>query len=276
MVELRSLYLETMKKVLSGAIYAEQPIARLHHTLPDRRWKKSLYTAARNIVERYGLCLMRVYPSGLDIITDGTAYTDIGYTMIGMKRLDNLQFCCEEVIRNRVRGDFIETGVWRGGAVIFMRAILKAHAINHRVVWVADSFSGLPPPNSAKYPADGGDLHHTLDHLRVSEEDVKSHFSTFGLLDSQVRFLKGWFSETLPTAPISELAVLRLDGDMYESTMDALNYLYPKLSRGGFIIIDDYALTGCRKAVDDFRAQHGIKEDIKRIDWSGVYWQRPN
>ena len=210
----------------------------------------------------------------MSILGEGAQYHETAFSMIGMRRLDNLQFCCEEVIRNRVPGDFIETGVWRGGAVIFMRAILKAYGIEDRTVWVADSFCGLPPPNSAKYPADRGDHHHTIDELRVSLEDVQSNFSAFGLLDSQVMFLKGWFSETLPVAPIARLAVLRLDGDMYESTIDALTQLYPKLSGAGYVIIDDYAIPGCRKAVDDFRAQRGIKEEMKRIDWTGVYWQR--
>lgn len=274
MVEIRSLYLDLMKKALSGAVYADQPIGRLHQTLPARRWKKSLYTSTRNILERYGFSLVRVYRSDLDIVAEGTQYNEIAFSMIGMKRLDNLQFCCEQVIRNRVPGDFIETGVWRGGAVIFMRAVLKAYGIADRTVWAADSFAGLPPPNPAECPADRGDRHHAFEHLRVSLEDVKSNFSAFGLLDSQVMFLKGWFRETLPTAPIKQLSVLRLDGDMYESTRDALTYLYPKLSRGGYVIIDDYALSGCHKAVDDFRAQCAIKEEIKRIDWTGVYWQR--
>ncbi|MGD1026977.1 TylF/MycF/NovP-related O-methyltransferase [Candidatus Binatus soli] len=274
MIEIRSLYLDLMKKAVSGAVYAEKPIGRLHQTLPARRWQKSLYTSTRSTLEHYGLSLMRLYRSDLKIVAEGTHYNEVAFSMIGMKRLDNLQFCCEEVIRNRVPGDFIETGVWRGGAVIFMRAVLKAYGIDDRTVWAADSFCGLPPPNPAKYPADRGDHLHTHDELRVSLEDVKSNFSAFGLLDSQVMFLKGWFSETLSTAPIARLAVLRLDGDMYESTMDALTCLYPKLSRGGYVIIDDYALPGCHKAVDDFRARCAIKEEMKRIDWSGVYWQR--
>jgi O-methyltransferase len=274
MVKIESLYLETMKKVLSGTVYAKHPIARLHQTVPDRRWKRALFTSTRNILEQYGLCLMRMYPSDANVAAEGSAYNEIAYTMIGMKRLDNLQFCCEEVIKNGIPGDFMEAGIWRGGAVIFMRAILKTYEIDDRIVWAADSFAGLPPPSPTKYSIDDGDKHYIFDHLKVSLENVQSNFSAFDLLDSQVKFLKGWFSETLPTAPIGRLSVLRLDGDMYESTMDSLSCLYPKLSKGGFIIIDDYALTGCQKAVDDFRAQYAISEEMKRVDWTGVYWQR--
>jgi O-methyltransferase len=133
----------------------------------------------------------------------------------------------------------------------------------------------FPKPRGA-YAADVGDKHWEYSgDLGVSVEQVKANFSRYGLLDDQVRFLKGWFSETLPSAPIERLAILRLDGDMYESTMDALRALYPKLSIGGFAIIDDYgALPQCRQAVEDYRREQGIVESIQTIDWSGVYWQR--
>ena len=94
--------------------------------------------------------------------------------------------------------------------------------------------------------------------LMVGADQVRANFDRYGLLDDQVRFLEGWFADTLPMAPIEQLAILRLDGDLYESTMDALVPLYEKVSPGGFVIVDDYgAWEPCRKAVDDFRAQHG-------------------
>jgi O-methyltransferase len=194
--------------------------------------------------------------------------------MIGLRRLNNLQFCMERVIADEIPGDVIECGVWRGGAAIFMRAVLAARGDNSRRVWVADSFQGLPKPDP-KHPADRGDEHWTKDALAVSHEEVKRNFSRYNLLDQQVRFLPGWFNETLPTAPIERLSVLRADGDMYGSTTDILTSLYPKLSVGGFAIIDDYgAVPACRAAVEDYRAEHGISEPIERIDWTGVFWQR--
>jgi hypothetical protein len=196
--------------------------------------------------------------------------------MIGLRRLDNLQFCVEEVLSKNIPGDLIETGVWRGGATIFMRAILKAYGVKDRNVWVADSFEGLPAPNPERFPQDAGDLHHIM-KLAVSLDQVKANFERYGLLDDQVRFLKGWFRDTLPKAPIERLAILRLDGDMYESTMDALVNLYPKLSLGGCLIVDDYgAVPGCRQAVLDYRQLHGILDEIVQIDWTGVYWRRSN
>ena len=197
--------------------------------------------------------------------------------MIGLKRLENLQHCITEVIRRNVPGDLIETGVWRGGASIFMRAILKAYGDQSRAIWVADSFEGLPRPDG-RYPQDTGDTHWKHKRtLGISLEQVKANFSRYGLLDEQVRFLVGWFKDTLPLAPIKQLAVLRLDGDMYSSTMDALESLYHKLSPGGYAIIDDYgAVPACKRAVDDFRAANHISEELRSIDWTGVFWKRLN
>jgi O-methyltransferase len=196
-------------------------------------------------------------------------------TMIGLKRLDNLQHCITEIMRRNVPGDLIETGVWRGGATIFMRAVLKAYGDTTRCVWAADSFQGLPKPNADLYPADAGDEHWSRDQLAISVDQVRANFARYGLLDNQVRFLEGWFKDTLPDAPIEQLSLLRLDGDMYESTMDALRHLYPRLAVGGYVIVDDYgAVPACKAAITDFRAQHQIDDEIHSIDWSGVYWQR--
>jgi len=155
-----------------------------------------------------------------------------------------------------------------------MRAILGAYGIEDRKVYVADSFEGLPKPDVEKFPADKGDRLYINKYLAVSKDEVENNFKKYGLLDSQVVFLKGWFKDTLPHTPIEKLGVLRLDGDMYGSTIDALNNLYPKLSKSGFCIIDDYALPGCKKAVDDFRAQNGIHAEMKIVDWSSIYWRK--
>jgi len=205
----------------------------------------------------------------------GRDWPSQAHTMIGHYRLANLRQICEAVLQNEVPGDFIETGVWRGGACIYMRAILKAYGDTTRRVFVADSFEGLPKPDVESYPEDTGDIHHTYEQLAVSKEQVEQNFLRYGLMDDQVIFLKGWFKDTLPKAPIEKLAVLRLDGDMYESTMDGFTNLYDKVSPGGYIIVDDYgAVKACAKAVNDFRASRGIKDPIKNIDDIGVFWQK--
>jgi len=194
--------------------------------------------------------------------------------MIGMRRMDNIQYCIENVLNDNIAGDLIETGVWRGGASIFMRGVLAAYGIKDRSVWVADSFDGVPPPT---LPEDAGfDISKRFyPFLVVSKKTVAELFERYGLLDAQVRFLVGWFKDTLAAAPIEAISVLRLDGDLYESTMGALNPLYAKVSCGGFIIVDDYySCAPCRKAIDGFRAANAIADEMVKIDDQSVFWRK--
>ena len=249
--ELRYLYLDLMKRCLLGLVYEDKPLKR--SDAPDN--------------EEFDLF---VRAAGCD-------WPSQAHSMIGIERLENLQYCVEQVIKDNIPGDLIETGVWRGGACIFMRAILKAHGVKNKCVWVADSFAGLPPPNTEKYPQDTNLDFTQFTELAISLDEVKLNFFRYDLLDENVQFLKGWFRDTLPQAPIEKLSVLRLDGDLYESTMDGLINLYPKLSPGGFVIVDDYGdIQACRQAVHDYRDAHQITDEIHQIDWTGAYWRRPN
>jgi O-methyltransferase len=264
----RALYLDLLKRVLTNWIYGETESYPLQpRTLLQR--------ALAGVFRRWNLQLVHTTTFKPEARQNGSDWPPSAHTMIGLKRLDNLQWCLERILDDDVAGDIIEAGVWRGGASIFMRAVLNAYGVTDRSVWLADSFKGLPPPNPKKYPQDRGDPHHTFTNLAVSVEKVKANFERYGLLDDQVRFLEGWFSDTLPYAPIQGLSLVRLDGDMYESTMDGLRYLYPKLSPGGYLIVDDYGcIPGCRAAVDDYRKDFGITDEIIPIDWTGVYWRR--
>jgi len=234
-----------------------------------------------SITERY-LEVLKLYLTRYDFGGDtvaretGLDWPRSAETMIGLKRLDNLHECIKAVIRDRVPGDLLEAGVWRGGATIFMRAALLAYKEPDRRVWAADSFEGLPAADAGKYPADGGRSWTKANAiLAVSLEDVKANFARYGLLDDRVVFLKGWFKDTLPQSPVERLANLRVDADLYESTTEALSFLYKRVSPGGYVIVDDYGgIAACKKAVDDFRAANGIKEPIEKIDLTGVYWRR--
>ncbi len=236
------LYLDLLEKCLLGTIYEDPP---------------------------------HDYESGKQFSADdraeGRDWPSQAHSMTGSKRMRRLRLLCEQIIQERIPGDFIETGVWRGGSCILMRGVLKAHRVTTRRVWVADSFEGLPKP---EWPQDEGDTLHTFEALRVSLNSVQKNFKNYGLLDDQVVFLKGWFKDTLKSAPIKKLAMLRLDGDMYQSTMDCLEALYDKVSTGGFIFVDDYALVGCRNAINDFRAQRQINSPLIEVDWTGVYWRK--
>jgi len=243
--------LDLLKKTITGTLHAREPDASA-----DNR--------------RYVVDFLNHYING-DAVS-----------MLPIARLDQLQACVEDVIRSGVPGDLLEAGVWRGGAAIFMRAILQAHGVADRCVWAADSFEGLPQPDATRFPKEaavhrGPVMSDAFGHFTASLETVQANFARFGLLDSQVRFLPGWFKDTLPQAPIERLAVLRLDGDYYESTWDCLVHLYDKLSIGGYLIVDDYgedSWTDCRSAVETFRAERGIGEPMVQVDRACWYWRR--
>jgi O-methyltransferase len=197
------------------------------------------------------------------------------HTMVGVLRLQNLRELTQRAIDLGIPGDFIETGVWRGGCCILMRGVLAANAIADRKVYVADSFAGLPPPNLERFPQDKGVALHKMPELVVSLDAVKANFSRYDLLDDLVVFVEGFFNATLPALDAKTFSVIRLDGDMYESTYVALECLYPKLSAGGFVIVDDYgAIEQCQMAVSDYRAKMDIRSPIQQIDWTGVWWQK--
>jgi hypothetical protein len=196
-----------------------------------------------------------------------------GLTMVGLVRLDDIQRCVETVVEDEVPGDMIEAGAWRGGASILMRATLDTRGARDRTIWVADSFQGLPKPDES-FPEDRALDLSWLDYLAVPREEVQRSFERFGLGEG-VRFVEGFFEDTLPTLTDRTWSLLRLDGDTYESTWVALESLYPGLSSGGYVVVDDYLLISeCRRAVDEYREVHGIEEPIERIDQIGVRWRR--
>ncbi len=262
-------YLDLLKKLLTNILYFGSDVTIKY--LTDCLEGKNTYIQNVFLTEDFRQDLKRFR----DGFVDGKSQSYFGYTLVGSRRLDNIQACVDDVISNHVPGDLLEAGVWRGGASIFMRGVLKARGVTDRVVWLAVSFEGLPPPDVAQYPADEGMKLHEVPIMAVSLEQVKENFAAFDLLDDQVKFLKGWFRDTLPQAPIGDLAVLRADGDMYESTIQILDNLYDKVSPGGYVIIDDYGdYVACRQAVDEFRERHGITDPLVVVDWTGVYWQK--
>jgi O-methyltransferase len=264
------LYLDLIKKVLIDLYRVDQTeYWPVKSNLSTKLLENTIYILKK---KRVKLCHEKNYELSERIEgRDCPRYAD---TMIGLKRLENIEYCFNEIIKNKIPGDFIETGVWRGGATIFMKALLKSADINDRNVWVADSFEGLPKPDE-KYTADKESTFHNWTELAVSLDCVKNNFNKYGLLDENVIFLKGWFKDTLPIAPINSVSLLRLDGDMYESTWDALINLYPKLSIGGYILIDDYnSVTNCKKAVDDYRKQNNITEEVQNADWASIFWKK--
>jgi len=242
----------------------------LTDTLNDNSFDSFFVNGYPTDDEINNLLQLPISPSRLD----GEDCPQRAHTMIGLKRLDNLHMMLNYIRENNIKGDLIETGVWRGGAVIFMKAYIKFYKMDIKV-FVCDSFEGLPRPDVDKYPDDHGDLHYTYDNLKVSIEEVKSNFEKYNLLDDKVIFLKGWFSDTLKdNEQIGDISILRFDGDMYGSTMDVLDNLYDKVVDNGVIIIDDYCLPNCKKAITDFRTSHNLSGELDIVDRCGVFWYK--
>jgi hypothetical protein len=237
-------------------------------------WKIRILKRVDKILRSRNFTITKLKPVIKEKRLLGEDWPARAFTMIGNQRLDNIEYCVKEIIINKIEGDFIETGVWRGGAVIFMKAILRELKIENRNIWLADSFEGVPKPNS-KYPEDLNCDLYQEPILKVSKQEVLRNFELFDLLDERIKVLEGWFHDTLPNNPIKKLSLIRLDGDLYESTIIALENLYPKLSIGGYIIVDDYhAFPFCKKAVDDYRRKNDIKDVIQKIDREAIFWRK--
>jgi hypothetical protein len=243
------LYLTLLKRVLTNTLYNSEP-------------------TGDSSSQRYIVDFTRHYIRGPAL------------SMLPIARMDQLHTAIFDILTRDVPGDLIEAGVWRGGATILMRALLEAYQDPGRNVWIADSFQGLPEPDGDRFPVElaahqSPVLKDAYERFAVTLAEVQDNFRTFGLLDDRVRFLPGWFKDTLPSAPIAQLALMRLDADYYESTMDCLTYLYDKLSVGGYVIIDDYgedSWTYCRRAVDDFRARRNITAPLIAVDTKCFWW----
>jgi O-methyltransferase len=268
-------YLDLLKRTLTFTLWPE-PLCPIEHLNEDRPLlKRAAVKLIASTLQHTGTGyqLARDPKPTWEDRRDGCNWPYYADTMMGVTRLGHLQHCVETVLREGIPGDLIETGVWRGGGCILMRGVLAAYGITDRTVYVADSFRGFPPVEAAQDVGDAPD--ESRAYLAVALETVRENFRRYGLLDKHVVFLEGWFKVTLPQAPIEQLAILRLDGDMYGSTTDALTALYPKLAPGGFCIVDDYgAIEACKQAVTDYRAANRITADIQTIDWTGVYWRK--
>jgi O-methyltransferase len=182
-----------------------------------------------------------------------------------------------------VQGDFVECGVWKGGSAGVMGLALKARG-EERILHLFDSFQGLPEPtiddgaHAAEYSGGrGSGVLQSVDKCRAGVEEVRDFLiNQLGLSDKLVGFHIGWFQDSIPkSAPaVGPISVLRLDGDWYESTRVCLEFLYPLMSSGGVVILDDYfCWQGCAKATEEFRSRFSISAPIRRIDSDAAFWK---
>lgn len=269
----RDRYLHLLKRALVNLLYVEDTLrigALAKGDAPiGEALKPFLCDIATHLPKKFAAALLG---RRLGLAAGLYSYS-LPHTLIGLQRLEQLERYAEIIFRDDVPGDFLEAGVCRGGASIFLRALQVSFGQSHRALWIADSFEGLP--KSTAIPDLAVDLSNTPE-LRASLEQVLDNFARYGLLDQQVRPLKGWFADTLPSAPVQQIALLRLDGDLYSSTMETLVALYHRVSPGGYVVVDDYGFFPmCQQAVDEFRASNQITAPLQHVDHYGVGWRKP-
>jgi len=190
-------------------------------------------------------------------------------SLLTKNQLDLIEKIAVALEQRKVPGDFIEAGIWRGGAVILMRALIDAYEMQGRRVFAADSFAGIP--RNVKGRDDPVDL--WKDRWIAPLDEVRHNIARFGLLDDRVVFVPGFFADSLKTLSGERFSLVRLDSDSYDSVETSLEYLYPLLSRGGVIILDDWHLDGCKAAVADYRKRYGIDDKIYVFD-GNAYWTK--
>ena len=279
----RARYLHLLKRSLCNLIYPE-------HELRIRRLRNAPRMSDGEGADTLGQTrflrdIRYRQPDAYDALVDAKHDCIFGlasgvpfcfpHTLLGLSALDNLERCAEQVFAEHIPGDFLEAGVCQGGASIFLRALQVAFGQGKRRLWLADSFQGPPAPASDVDLASGVDFSEpSAPMVAFGLEGVQDNFIRYNLLDDGVFFLPGWFAETLPRAPIGPLAILRIDADLYAATREVLENLYDRVSRGGFVIVDDYVYPFCRQAVDGFRVERHIGEPLRYADRTVVYWRK--
>lgn len=207
------------------------------------------------------------------------------YTHVNYQRLKFLWDTAEAFAKRRVRGSFVEAGVWRGGCAGILAYLVKKYGYRQRLYFF-DSFAGLPLPTTY----DGDDANHLVkgargNGLRSSGTLAAdaSWISTLlseqlGIDPRRVAIIRGWFEDTMPawSKKIDDILILRLDGDWYASTRVTLQNLYDRVVPGGYVIIDDYYFwDGCKIAVDEFIERRRLRVGLRRQDTSGAYFVKP-
>ncbi len=255
------MYLDLLRKCVTREMFADTgyAVTPRGHTLKSRMAKVVL-----EILSRKQLKLVRENQTTLEDKLEGRGWPGTAESMSGSRRLEFFQKVLYVIERDGVRGDFFEGGCWRGGAVIMMLGALRALGMSDRKVWAADSFEGYPAPGPDS-TAEDRFLYEQGSYFRISRGDFEANVAKYQLMSDALVVLEGYFDRSLPTAPIDRLALIRIDIDGYEGTRAILENLYPKLSPGGFVVVDDYGVEGARRAIDGYLAEHHPSASIRSI-----------
>ena len=196
------------------------------------------------------------------------------YTMVGYARLSNAYELAQRVEQAGMQGAFVECGVWRGGCIATIAWVAK-QANSNRSIWLFDSFEGLPEPTEL----DGPRAQEYVGRYAAPVKDAERIlFSRLKINPNNVHIVKGWFQDTLPAFKdeIGPIAILRLDGDWYESTRCCLENLYDQIVPSGYVILDDYGCwQGCKIATDEFLQHFNINVALTEIDRKGRFFRKP-
>lgn len=245
-----------------------------------------LISMLRKIVRSTGFDVIRYRKGGSEIPPDcdaaiaETIRRVRAYTQTSPERIASLCEAIRYVVRAQIPGAIVECGVWRGGSMMAVARTLIEAGDMTRDLFLYDTFDGMPEPG-AKDVTYTGTSASTL--MRNSSKDdpesvwcyapidsVKNALCGIGYSENRIHFVQGMVEDTIPRAAPEQIALLRLDTDWYQSTRHELIHLYPRLSKGGVLMIDDYGhWDGSRKAVDEWQAQAGIRMLLNRIDYSG-------
>lgn len=244
-----------------------------------------------NLVNRvawkFGLQVSRVSPRTMRLPVESTARDReviaslSPFTMTSPERLWSLLGAVRHVVNTRVEGDFVECGVWRGGSVMAMAAELQSQGVSNRRIWLYDTFAGMTAPTNEDIEAGTGAMADSMLATTSIDDgnnvwcvaglaDVEENLRTMGYPFDNYTFVEGDVALTLRKSVPEKISLLRLDTDWYESTKVELEVLYPRLSVGGVLILDDYGhWQGARKAVDEYFEQLGQRPYMHPIDYSG-------
>lgn len=201
------------------------------------------------------------------------------FTMTTPERIAMLVDATAHVVRHRIPGDLVECGVWKGGSSMAMAATLQRLGVTDRHLWLYDTFEGMSEPTAADATYDGQDASGQLasqDKANSTSvwcyspmDEVRRNVLSTGFAEAALHFVKGRVEDTVPASAPETISLLRLDTDWYESTRHELENLYPRLTPGGVLIIDDYGYwKGARQAVDEYFSKHDPDIFFSRIDSS--------
>ena len=192
------------------------------------------------------------------------------YTLVSPDRIHNLYVLAQRIENDKVRGDVVECGVYKGGTAAIL-ARVATHSKLDRTVWLFDSFRGMP----ATTEVDGVEAREWVGKLATTPEQVRGVLKRAGADLSRVRIVPGLFHEVFENIDIPEIALLNLDCDWYESVKLCLHKFYDRVVPGGFVSFDDYGYwPGCKLAVDEFLAQRGLQYVLQKVDAEARWFRK--